>query len=269
MHEKERKKKKKKRKRKETFGVNLTSNLQSLRVGDINVGGGDGQNNRVGVPGVLDHNLLDELLDVGGLVSNRDLSQKEKKKKKGKKKGKEKVMAPLLEEQKESRTRSKYLGDAGKVHEGEVEDLGGENPETNGLAADSLVRPRDPVGFLLNLGPDLVKVGEHLLGNVGELGPLGALIGSPGGAGDIVELEDQRPPGDDVVASREEVAPHDVLQHRGLACRLASHHNQLGEINGGETQGVEHILKLVDGRNQLVHDSFFSCFFFWLDVRRG
>ena len=69
-----------------------------------------------------------------------------------------------------------HLCDTGKVHEGEVEDPGRENPESNGLPADPLVRSRDTVGFLLNLGPDLVKVGEHLLGNVGELGPLGALL---------------------------------------------------------------------------------------------
>jgi len=78
MHEKK-KKKKKKKKRKETFGVNLTSNLQSLRVGDINIGGGDSQNDGVRVPSVLEHNLLDEFLDIGGLVANRNLSEEKKR----------------------------------------------------------------------------------------------------------------------------------------------------------------------------------------------
>jgi len=70
---------------------------------------------------------------------------------------------------------------------------------------------------------------------------------------DIVELENQRPPCDDVVATREEIASDDVLQHRGLARALAAHHHELWKVNGGEAKAVKHILQLVNGGDKLIH----------------
>lgn len=59
--------------RSETFRVNLTSELETVGVSQISVGGGDSQNDRVGLLDELEKHVADLNLDVARLVSNGDL----------------------------------------------------------------------------------------------------------------------------------------------------------------------------------------------------
>ena len=55
------------------------------------------------------------------------------------------------------------------------------------------------------------------------------------------------------VPSRQELSPDNVLQHRALARTLAPDHDDLWEVNRALPDSVEHVLELVDDRDQGLH----------------
>lgn len=58
-----------------SLGVNLAGELETVRVGQIGVCGSDGEDDGVGLANLLQNHVLDLLLNVSGLVSNRHLGQ--------------------------------------------------------------------------------------------------------------------------------------------------------------------------------------------------
>lgn len=65
------------------------------------------------------------------------------------------------------------------------------------------------------------------------------------------ELQDERPTSDYPLTSREEVAPNNGLKHRGLARRLGTHNDDLGEVDSFAADGVEGVLELVDDGDEV------------------
>jgi hypothetical protein len=57
----------------ETLRVDLTSELETVGVGQIGVGSGDGENDRVGLLNELEEHVADLNLDVARLVTDGDL----------------------------------------------------------------------------------------------------------------------------------------------------------------------------------------------------
>lgn len=89
-------------------------------------------------------------------------------------------------------------------------------------------------------------------------GVTGSTIGraralAAGGAGGVVELEDQRAAGDDARASGQEVASYDVLEDAALARALRTDDDDLREVDGGLSDRAEDVLQLVDYGNQVFH----------------
>ena len=79
----------KKEQKRQTFWVNFASDFQGLRIRHVDVGGGYSEDNGARVRHILQDDLLDQLLDVGRLVSNWNLNcqivfKTLKEKKKGK-----------------------------------------------------------------------------------------------------------------------------------------------------------------------------------------
>lgn len=111
--------------------------------------------------------------------------------------------------------------------------------EVDGLPVDALVGSRDPRGFILDLSLHVGEVVEPPVWNVMELGPLraprcvGGSVGVVDGlwsiliVGDVDELKNQRPAGDDAASSRQEVSADNVFQDRGFTRRLGAN-NDLG-----------------------------------------
>ena len=99
--------------------------------------------------------------------------------------------------------------------------------EVDRLAVDALVVARDTRRLALNLALDLLEVVEPPAGNVVKLGPF-ALAGDRSRrvrdmdsvavrlaavAGDVDELEDQRPASDDAAAAGQKVTANNVLEY--------------------------------------------------------
>ena len=64
----------------------------------------------------------------------------------------------------------------------------------------------------------------------------------------------ERSPGDDARATGEEVLANEVLQHAALACALAAHHGDLGEVQpDGDAGGGEHVLQQVHVVDHVTH----------------
>ena len=156
------------------LGVHLSGQLQAVRVGEIDVGGGDGQDDGVGLLDVLEDHVSDLALDIAGLVANG------------------------------------HAGQAGKIDEGEVEDVWGVDAQVDGGRGDACVPANLGLGLPADLIPNLVEVKELLAWDVEELAPLARVGCSVGGALDfrvdaigprvgraVDELEDERPTGDD------------------------------------------------------------------------
>ena len=100
--------------------------------------------------------------------------------------------------------------------------------EVDGLPVDALVVSCYPRRLALNLLSDLIKVVELAPWDVEELAPFLlpcyarrcvwdvhfiVLVGVFSVAGEVDELENERPPGDDATASGKKVSANDVLEH--------------------------------------------------------
>lgn len=53
----------------------MTGKLQGLGIDNVNIGGGDGQDNAVGFGDILRNQVAGLLLNIGGLITNRDLQE--------------------------------------------------------------------------------------------------------------------------------------------------------------------------------------------------
>lgn len=119
------------------------------------------------------------------------------------------------------------LGQTGQINEGETENVWRIDFEVDGLAVDAFVAAGYPGRLILNLSLDLAKVVELASRDVAEFTPL-VLAGYARGrvwnvdvvafgpvvsaTGDVDELQDQRPAGDDAAATGEEVPADNVLE---------------------------------------------------------
>ena len=55
--------------------VDMTGKLQGLGIDNVNISGGDGQDNAVGFGDILRNQVAGLLLNIGGLITNRDLQE--------------------------------------------------------------------------------------------------------------------------------------------------------------------------------------------------
>jgi len=121
---------------KPTIRVDLTSQLERVRVRDIGVGSGDGQDDGGGLGDVGADHGTNLLLDIGRLVADG------------------------------------YTRHTREIDERQIEHVGREDTQTNRLRRHSLVAASGAVGLGIDLLADAVKVVEALVGLVQELSPL-------------------------------------------------------------------------------------------------
>lgn len=194
----------------------MAGELQGFRVDQIDVCGGDGKNNTVGLCNVLGNEVSCLLLNVGRLVANGDLGP----------------LAPCRPCKK--KVGMTNLGQTRQIDQRQTQDVGRVDFQVNGLPVDALVVSCYPRSLVLDLALDVGKVVEALAGNVEELSPL-LLAGNARGrvgnvdfivvvvvalAGQVDELENERSAGDDAAATGQEILADNVLEHRRLSRRL-------------------------------------------------
>jgi len=141
-----------------TIRVHLARQVETVRVCQVGVCGRDGEDDCVLLLDVGHAHVADLLLNVLGLVADG------------------------------------HLGHAGQVDQGQVEHVGREDLEADGLVGHALVAAGNLVRVVDNLLAHLAKVEELLAGQVQELGPfvglLGALLVGLGALGLVEELQD-------------------------------------------------------------------------------
>jgi hypothetical protein len=159
--------------------VNLSSQFKSFRVDKIDIGGCHSEDNTairtrtnlnapIGLCDILHDERANLLLDIGGLITDRDLCQ------------------------------------TGQVHQRKVQNIGTENLQMDGKTVDALVEASDTSRFRLDFPPDSIKVGETVAGIVEKFGPFGfegSVLRVIGGGPDVDELEDEGATGDDARAT--------------------------------------------------------------------
>eukprot|EP00126_Sphaerothecum_destruens_P012303 Sdes_comp21093_c0_seq1m19776 len=110
------------RNRADAHGVVFERDFEGIRVGEVNVGGGDGEDEAVGVLDVGFDQVVDLGLNVDGLIADRD------------------------------------FGDAGKIDQREVEDFAGVDFELDGVFRDSFVGPGKLHRSLLDFATNLAEI---------------------------------------------------------------------------------------------------------------
>jgi hypothetical protein len=203
----------------------MAGQLQSLGVDEIDVRGGDGKNDTVGLGDVLGDEVAGLLLDVCRLVANGYLQLLA-------------LTSPTL-------PVATYLGQTGQVDKRQAEDVWGVHLQVDRLPVDALVVSRYPRCLGFDLAPDLCEVVESAPGNVQKLSPfllscyaggrvwhvdLIALLGIVALAREVDQLEDKRSPRDDAAASGKKVPADNVLEHRRLSRRLRAYDNLEGSV---------------------------------------
>lgn len=121
--------------RPQTLRVDFTRHLQTVRVGEILVGSGNGENDTTRLGDILHEHIADLLLDVLRLVSNGNLRQ------------------------------------AGQIDEGECEHVRRVNAQVDRQGRDACVAARLGFGIAHDLVANLVEVVELLAGEMEELAP--------------------------------------------------------------------------------------------------
>jgi hypothetical protein len=190
----------------------MASELQRLRVDEIDVGGRDGEDDTVRLRDVLGDEVARLLLDVGRLVANGYLQP----------------LAPSLA----ASAGTSYLGQTGQVDKRQAEHVRRVDLEVNGLPVDALVVACYPGRLVLNLAPDLGEVIVPPTWDVEELSPFLLASNACWGvghmhfvvvvcilalAGEVDELQNQGSSGHDAAASGQEVSADNVLEHRRLS----------------------------------------------------
>ena len=216
-----------------TLRIDLARELQTVRVGQIGVGGGDSQDDGVGLADLLQDHFLNLALNIPWLISNRDSCQ------------------------------------TGQIDERQGQDVWRVYPQVDGRRRDTCVAACLCLCLANNLVSDLVEVEELLAGNVQELSPLIGVGLSIAGLdllrldtirlrGAVDQLEDERSSGDDTGASRQavagggqystgacptavsgrtcakhlQIATDNVLEHGTLSTGLRTDDDNLGQIYG-------------------------------------
>jgi hypothetical protein len=159
--------------------VNLSGQFKSFRVDEIDIGWCHSEDNtairyikQLAIPiwfcDILHDETSNLLLDIGGLISNRDLCQ------------------------------------ARQVHQREVQDIRTENFQMDGKSVNALIETSDASSFRFDFPPDSIKVGETMAGRVEKFSPFGfegGILGIIGGRPDVDELKDEGTTGDDARAT--------------------------------------------------------------------
>jgi len=125
-----------------SFGVDFTSKLETIRVGQIRVGGSDCENDGVGLGDELENHVTNLTLDVPGLVTDRD------------------------------------LGETGKIDKGQGENIGTVDAEVDGLRRDASILPGLELGIADNLFSDFLEIVDLFARKVKELSPLVWVVGT-------------------------------------------------------------------------------------------
>lgn len=123
------------------IGIHVLGQLKRLTSGHVRIGGRHSQNDRVGVLNILENQVFDLGLDILRLIAHR------------------------------------HLGDAGQIHQRQVDHVCGEYLQVNRLRTDALVGAGGTFRFVLDLVADLIEVRETLLG-VEEAAPLLSIGGA-------------------------------------------------------------------------------------------
>lgn len=119
-----------------TLRIHLPSKLQTVRIGQILIRCGDGQDDRVRLLDIFQDHLLDLPLDISGLVSHR------------------------------------HLGQTGQIDQSQGQDLGGVDSQVDGFVGNAQITTSLRIGSSDNLISDLVEVVEFFVLNMEELAPL-------------------------------------------------------------------------------------------------
>jgi hypothetical protein len=187
----------------------VTSQLESLRVDQVDVCGRNSEDDTVGLCDVLGDQVAGLLLNIARLVANRNLNFESA-------------------EAYKQRYKKTDLCKTGQIDQSQTKNMGRVDLQIDGLTVDTLVISSDSGRLVLNLPLDLAKIVEATARDMVELSPLilasdrGRSVwhvnliafGSVGVAGDVDELQDQRSTSDDAAASWKKVATNNVLQHR-------------------------------------------------------
>eukprot|EP00964_Phaeocystis_antarctica_P106854 scaffold71645_cov66-Phaeocystis_antarctica.AAC.6 len=196
--------------------IDLPRDGDRVGVGQVGVGGGDGEHDAVGPLHVLEHHLLDLQPDVIRLVAHGVLGD-----------------ARQVDERQQGWARAPATMRGGgccyhncchcchHCHTATTTLILA--AATAATAATPLVGAALPLGVRLNLGADRRVGSEALAGQVRELCVLCAL--------GLQHHEHERPACDDAAPARQEGAADDVLEHRRLAATLRSHHAHLRQVD--------------------------------------
>jgi hypothetical protein len=186
-----------------TLGIHLARQLETVRIGQIRVGGRDGEYYGVGLADLLEHHLADLALDIPRLVAHG------------------------------------HLCETGQIDQGQRQDLGRVYPQVDGRRRDARVAPRLGLCLAHNLVPDLAKVVELLARDVQKLAPLvhivlivgrlGRLLLDPVGLRGVCglavdELENERSSRHDAGSSRQAVVHVSMTAQALEAVRRRSTH---------------------------------------------
>ena len=203
-------------------GIHELGQCECVGVGEVGVGGGDGEDEARFAFDVGEDHVSDAFLDVGWLVPDWDAR------------------------------------DAREVHQGHGEDVRGANLEADLLVRDAFVVAGAPVGFALDLFADGFKLGEDLVWAVEELAPLHRrlVVVARVMVRRVHELEHERAARADVGAARQEIAADERLEHGGLPGGLRAHDRNLRELQVAadilHARLREDILELVDQGDEAV-----------------
>jgi len=195
-----------------SHGVDMAGQLEGLGVDKIDVCRRDGENDAVGLCDVLCDQVAGLLLDIAGLIANRDLG------------------LSSVEAYRQQRTKTD-LCETRQIDQGQTKNMRRVDLEVDGLTVDALVVSSNSGRLVLNLPLDLTKVVEATTRDVIELSPFVLTsdrgrgvwhvdliaLGSVGIAGDVDELQNERTTSYDAASSWEKVATDNVLQYRRLS----------------------------------------------------
>ena len=191
--------------------VNFSRHLQSIRVGQVSVGGSQGKDESVFGSDILDGQVPDLLFNVLWLPLNR------------------------------------HLGQAGQINQRQIYQVLRINRQSDRSLRNSLRASRHLLRLSCDFSPDILKIIEAIVWSVEELGVLPLLLNfilliRPLQSS---QLQNERAPSYDSRSSRKEIAPNNTLQNGGLAGGLPAHDDKLWQLDRVRSaQHVEGVLQL-------------------------
>lgn len=215
----------------------MAGELESFRIDDINIRGGNSKDDTVGLGDVFGDEGASLFLDIGGLISdwNLDKVARNSQSRLSNIDGPNRATAHIRSKSRLSHgcVRQTYLCKTWQIHQSQVQHVRRVDLEIDGLAVDALVASGDAGSLVLDFALDIAKVREAATGNMVKLCPLirtsrGCVaIGSVGVLYrlvrlDIDELQDQRPSCDNTASTWQEIATDNVLEDGRLSGRLGT-----------------------------------------------